>query len=331
MKKRTLWLALLVLALGGLLYLLRPPGPPAEPAQAPAPPPSPQGMNLPEPEELEAEVAASAAAATTKPRIRNRAEFVAALDSLGYRGRELVDELRAWRIAHGFVAPDGLVDDRDSASPLASYDAMDAAALGNLGDGGDMLALQALAARTQATDPPGALRLYVRAAEQGSTSALFSAAHLLGEFGGIDPARRKADPDLDRKLKELQGSDGQVDLREVGLAYALAAIRQTGPAGADARELDWMERIPAQVGVDRMAAVCGRSLAVFGEMVAAPGGRGGNSALPPVFLAPVTFYDRLPCDDPAPVTPPPDLARCESRPVTGPGGQDMDLWVCAAR
>lgn len=272
--------------------------------------------------------AANKVPAKTIPWVRTRAELAAVLAAHGLRPDPPIDALRRWRIARGFVGPDPLVDDRDTHSAMQDYEALDPATLRGLADGGDMVALQIMAARAGDTDAMTALTLFARAAEHGSTWSMFQVGRILNDFSQLTPAERQANARVDKQLLDMQGGKRDQDVRELALAWGLAAIRQDGPAATDTDDMEWLEAAAGALRPDRLAAACDHSLAVFAEITAARRSA-DDPSLPPVFLAPAELYDRLPCADAvAPVSPPPEIARCRKQPVSGDGGRAMDLWIC---
>ena len=246
-------------------------------------------------------------------RVASRAELARGLADRGLDPDRLLDGYREWRLAHGYLEADPVSGIHAGESPAAQYRAMDPELRKTLADAGDLGALQAQAEASLPRDPFTALDAYGKASRLGSAGAMEQIAAI---YASGNESLRKATPDD--------------DLRQQAAAWALAAIRQYGPAVATDRLLGiaaYLEEADPAV----VAAACARSLAIMVDINVATStsGRPSGNGQPPVFLTEPDLYDRLPCrDTPAPVTPPRGLADCKATPAVGAGDRPMELWVC---
>ncbi|MEZ5564144.1 MAG: COX15/CtaA family protein [Gammaproteobacteria bacterium] len=252
--------------------------------------------------------------------LARRSALVSALARNGLDAERAIARYLAWRAAHGFTGPDPLTALRGE-GPVDVYTSMDQATLKLLADGGDRGAMQAYADSIKITNPNMALSYYAGASRLGSVAAAGRIADLLG---------------MSDSLAASPGWTGR-DPRQESLAWTLASIRQYGPMAVTPAGLARVEGLVYSKNQSRQLAVCGQSLAILADQVAAqgstlagsPSGVSGASDLPPFFVTERNLYERLPCRDTvAPVTPPRALEGCTANAAVDTAKEPVDLWIC---
>ncbi len=258
--------------------------------------------------------------------IGSAADLAALLESRGLRAEEAIAAYREWREAHGFIGPDDLTGVVAGQSRLDYYRTFDTATLRNLAAGGDAVAAQLVADFQLDDNVFDAIRGYRDAAGLGSAQAMLSVASTLRGLAQFPADGVGIDPKLAAGLLDLRRGDPGRDLRADAMAWALAAARQYGPAAVDQSTFRWLEVQAEQLPAETVALACGQSLAIMADLNARGASR---SSLPPVLTGEADFYARLPCgDSPVPVTPPPELARCETIAARNRFGQPFSVWTC---
>jgi hypothetical protein len=258
--------------------------------------------------------------------IGSMAELAALLEARGLRPDDAIAAYREWREALGFIGPDDLTGVIAGESRLDYYRNLDTATLRNLASGGDAVAAQLVADLQLDDNVFGAIRGYREAAGLGSAQAMLAVASTLRGLAQFPADGVGIDPKLAAGLLDLRRGDPGRDLRADAMAWALAAARQYGPAAVDQSTFRWLEVQAEQLPAETVALACGQSLAIMAELNAQGAPR---SSLPPVLTGEADFYARLPCgDSPVPVTPPPELARCETIAARNRFGQPFAVWTC---
>jgi hypothetical protein len=253
-------------------------------------------------------VSPSALPAATPPQIATRDELVNVLRSRGLDADALLRRAQEWRIARGYFGSNPLTGLAVENSPAANYADLDIATLRSLASANDLGALQALAAGLKATNPDESLATWQRAIRLGSTAAAVEA----GEVA--------------KAMPPAEGRDPRVD----ALTYGLAALRDAGPAAADAGQLIWITATARQMNRDQVDQACARSLAILAELSSGQSAQGiPRQTSPPVFVTERGIYDQLPCrNTAAPIVPPATATNCAVSEARDAISRPVDLWVC---
>jgi hypothetical protein len=236
-----------------------------------------------------------------------------------------------WSDARGFTGRNQLfiATDSDRSDPVTTSDAD---RLRALSDAGDADASQALADNRVFDDLFGAIELYRRAAEQGSTFALLRIGSVLEslDIAGARPAA--ADTEQLRLITDLTERGVGNSLQLTALGYVLTAIRDGGAPIIDYPLLEWLDRLNDTTTADERAAACEWSERTLLD-IARVRARWQNPAIttkpPPVFFAIPDLANRLPCNKTSfPIENLLDLTRCTTTPVRNAEDEALDLYLC---
>lgn len=260
----------------------------------------------------------------------SRAELAALLASRDLNPDRLINDWQAWRMARGFFAASDFTGVSRENSTAELYARMDDVTLAQMGEAGELGALQEEAARREAVDSIGALSRYMAAAQQGSAAAMFGASRALLGVAALQGEDTSADPELATTLREWRNMDGSTDIRQEALAWALAAVRTDGAAVLEGSRLQQIESLARELDEEQLRMACAESLAYFGGYRGRDGGSGIPRGMPPpVFVTAKGVYKRLPCGDTAaPITPPRRMQNCQSIPAQDARKQAVEVWIC---
>jgi len=275
--------------------------------------------------------------ASTRPRIATTTDLHAFLDQQGAENgidsTAILNDFAKWSDARGFTGRNRLFGTADTV-PSGALTANDDDVLRMRSDAGDAAASQALAERILFVDLYGAIELFRRAAEQGSTFALLRIGALLEALDATGTGYEIADPAQRQRVVDLTEQGVGNSLRLTALGYILVAIRDGGAPVVDGPQLTQLDRFHDETTNDEWVAVCEWSENTLLNIARARI-RWGKPAVvtvaPPIFFSVPDLADRLPCSRTAyPIDNLMDLTHCTITPVRNADDEALDLYLCPA-
>lgn len=233
---------------------------------------------------------------------RDLNDFLAAR---GLPADALIAAYASWRRNRGFLDSDTLAGPAPGGLGSDYYQSLSTATLTGMARAGDLAASLVLAGRLYAQSPARALEEFIRGSHAGSAQGMLAAGEVLGA---------------------MPRPESGADPRAAGLAWTLAAVRQHGPAVVEPAVMSRIEQWEAQLAPDELRLACEMSVDLFTEHRARQVPEG---ELPPVFVMPVSLYNRLPCRDADTAIKPPDaLARCEALAADDRDAAPVEVRLC---
>jgi hypothetical protein len=267
----------------------------------------------------------------TPPRITDTTDLSTLLQAQGIDSKEVINSYTHWNDTRGFTGTNRLFGTVKS-TPADTTAANDNAQLRAQSDAGDATASQMLATQLLFTDSFGAIKLFRRAAEQGSTFALLRIASLLEALETAGFEKETTDPTQLQHFADITKQGVGNSLRLTALGYVVTAIRDGDIPIIDHSLQAWLDRLSDDLTNDELVAVCAwseRTLFDIAKGRARHGKPPVQTDTPPIFFAVPEITKHLPCSQTAyPIENLMDLTDCSVTKVRNIADQTLDLHIC---